>query len=152
VALSGDGRHIVSGSDDGTVAVWDLQTGARLHQLTGHQGVVTSVALSGDGRHIVSGSSDGTVAVWDLQTGARLHELTGHHSAVTSVVLSGDGRYIVSGSSDETVAVWDLQTGERPATLALDVRIVCLTWHSADRVLAVGDRIGNLYCLEYRQG
>ena len=38
VALSGDGLHIVSGSDDGTVAVWDLQTGARLHQLTGHRG------------------------------------------------------------------------------------------------------------------
>ena len=78
VALSGDGRYIVSGSDDGTVAVWDLQTGARLHELTGHHGGVRSVALSGDGRHIVSGSDDGTVAVWDLQTGARLHELTGH--------------------------------------------------------------------------
>ena len=78
VALSGDGRYIVSGSDDGTVAVWDLQTGARLHELTGHHGGVSSVALSGDGRHIVSGSDDGTVAVWDLQTGARLHELTGH--------------------------------------------------------------------------
>ena len=38
VALSGDGRYIVSGSGDRTVAVWDLQTGARLHELTGHQG------------------------------------------------------------------------------------------------------------------
>ena len=113
VALSGDGRYIVSGSRDGTVAVWDLQTGARLHELTGHQGGVTSVALSGDGRHIVSGSRDGTVAVWDLQTGARLHELTGHQDGVTSVALSGDGRYIVSGSGDGTVAVWDLQTGAR---------------------------------------
>ena len=82
VALSGDGRHIVSGSSDGTVAVWDLQTGARLHELTGHQSWVSSVALSGDGRYIVSGSGDRTVAVWDLQTGARLHELTGHHDQV----------------------------------------------------------------------
>ena len=108
--------------------------------------------MSGDGRHIVSGSEDRTVAVWDLQTGARLHELTGHHSGVTSVALSGDGRHIVSGSDDWTVAVWDLQTGARLATLALDVGIVCLRWHPADRVLVVGDRIGNLYCLEYRQG
>ena len=100
MALSGDGRHIVSGSYDGTVAVWDLQTGARLHELTGHQGGVNSVALSGDGRHIVSGSYDGTVAVWDLQTGARLHELTGHQGGVSSVALSGDGRYIVSGSDE----------------------------------------------------
>ena len=30
--------------------------------------------------------------------------------------------------------------------------IACLTWHPADRSLVVGDRVGNLYCLEYRQG
>ena len=152
VALSGDGRHIVSGSSDKTVAVWDLQTGARLHELTGHQGRVRSVALSGDGRHIVSGSSDKTVAVWDLQTGARLHQLTGHQDWVNSVALSGDGRHIVSGSDDGTVAVWDLQTGARLATLALDGAIACLRWHPADRFLVAGDVIGNLYCLEYRQG
>ena len=152
VALSGDGRYIVSGSDDGTVAVWDLQTGARLHELTGHQDQVTSVALSGDGRYIVSGSYDRTVAVWDLQTVARLHELTGHQDWVTSVALSGDGRYIVSGSDDGTVAVWDLQTGARLATVVLESGISCLRWHPADRFLVVGDRAGNLYCLECRQG
>ncbi len=126
--------------------------GARLHELTGHQGGVTSVALSGDGRHIVSGSGDRTVAVWDLQTGERLHELTGHQDGVRSVALSGDGRCIVSGSYDRTVAVWDPQSGPRLATLALDGAIVCLRWRPADRVLVVGDVIGNLYCLEYRQG
>ena len=113
---------------------------------------MSSVALSGDGRYIVSGSGDGTVAVWDLQTGARLHELTGHQGGVNSVALSGDGRHIVSGSDDGTVAVWDLQTGARLATLALDGAIACLRWHPADRFLVVGDVIGNLYCLEYRQG
>ena len=68
------------------------------------------------------------------------------------MALSGDGRYIVSGSDDGTVAVWDLQTGARLATLALDGQVTCLRWHPADRFLVVGDVIGNLYCLEYRQG
>ena len=83
---------------------------------------------------------------------ALLRVLTGHQDQVNSVALSGDGRYIVSGSDDGTVAVWDLQTGARLATLALDGAIECLTWHPADRVLVAGDVIGNLYCLEYRQG
>ena len=38
------------------MAVWDLETGTPLHQLTGHQGWVNSVAVSPDGRRIVSGS------------------------------------------------------------------------------------------------
>ena len=69
MAVSPDGRRIVSGSYDKTVAVWDLESGARLHELTGHQGGVSSVAVSPDGRRIVSGSGDKTVAVWDLESG-----------------------------------------------------------------------------------
>ena len=74
--MSPDGRRIVSGSCDRTVAVWDLETGTRLHTLAGHQGAVYSVAVSPDGRRIVSGSDDSTVAVWDLATGKRLASLT----------------------------------------------------------------------------
>ena len=49
VAVSADGRRAVSGGDDGTVRVWDLDTGAPLHTLTGHQGGVRAVAISADG-------------------------------------------------------------------------------------------------------
>ena len=63
------------------MAVWDLETGTRLHELTGHQGGVNSVAVSPDGRRIVSGSDDNTVAVWDLETGTRLR--TAHRASRT---------------------------------------------------------------------
>ena len=74
VALSGDGRFIVSGSGDGTVAVWDLQTGERLHELTGHHGGVSSVALSGDGRYIVSASD--WMGRWRCGTSRPVHGCT----------------------------------------------------------------------------
>jgi WD40 repeat protein len=60
---------IVSGSDDKTVRVWDLATGAPIGQpLTGTTDAVISVAVAQlDGRPvIVSGSDDGTVRTWDL--------------------------------------------------------------------------------------
>ena len=87
---------IVSGSDDRTVAVWDLQTGARLHELTVHKGWVTSVALSGDGRYIVSGSDDGRMAVWDLRTGARLATLA-LDGAITCLRWHPADRFLVAG-------------------------------------------------------
>ena len=68
VAFSPDGRHIVSGSRDDTIQVWDAQTGAQVgNPLQGHTSSVSSVAFSPDGRHIVSGSRDDTIQVWDAQ-------------------------------------------------------------------------------------
>jgi WD40 repeat protein len=95
------------------VAVWDLRTGERLRQLTGHRAAVNAVAVSPYDHHVVSGSDDQTVAVWDLRTGERLRQLTEHRAAVNAVAVSPYGRHVVSGSDDKTVAVWDLRTGER---------------------------------------
>jgi WD40 repeat protein len=98
MVVSPDERHIVSGSYDGTVAVWDLDSGTRLHSLQGHQESVNSVAVSPDGRHIVSGSYDGTVAVWDLESGRCLASLT-LDGPMASVAWQGVGRFVLAGDS-----------------------------------------------------
>jgi WD40 repeat protein len=109
---------IVSGSDDETVRVWDLESGEPvLGPLTGHDEAVGAVAV-GERRGrpvIVSGSDDETVRVWDLESGEPvLGPLTGHNSLVTAVaVTERDGRpVIVSGGGDQAVRVWDLESGE----------------------------------------
>ena len=117
VAVSPDGRHIVSGSGDKTLRVWELGTGRCLHTLQGHTGGVDSVAVSPDGRHIVSGSGDKTLRVWELGTGRCLHTLQGHTGGVCSVAVSPDDWHIVSGSWDNTLRVWELGTGRCLNTL-----------------------------------
>ncbi|MDG4834236.1 WD40 repeat domain-containing protein [Solwaraspora sp. WMMD1047] len=115
-----DGRHhIISASDDGTVRVWDPDTGDQLTQLTGHTGRVRAVAVlpGPDGRHhIISASDDGTVRVWNPNTGDQLAKLTRHTGPVSAVtVLPGpDGRHhIISASDDGTVRVWNPNTGDQ---------------------------------------
>ena len=56
VAISADGKRIVSGSDDQTVKVWDADKGQEILTLKGHTAMVSSVAFSADGKRIVSGS------------------------------------------------------------------------------------------------
>ncbi|QRV79031.1 WD40 repeat-like protein [Ceratobasidium sp. AG-Ba] len=115
VAISCDGRKIVSGSLDKKLYIWDADTGAQIGEaLIGHSGSVTSVAYSPDGRRIVSGSEDGTVRIWDANTGAQIGDLlVGHEDPLISVAYSLDGRYIVSGSGAGPLYVWDADIGAR---------------------------------------
>ncbi|TFK63761.1 WD40 repeat-like protein, partial [Pluteus cervinus] len=114
VAYSPDGRHVVSGSSDKTVRIWNATTGQPVGEpLQGHSDSVWSVAYSPDGRHVVSGSNDKTVRIWDATTGQPVGKpLDGHSDPVLSVAYSPDGRHVVSGSSDMSVRIWDAITGQ----------------------------------------
>jgi WD40 repeat protein len=116
MAISTDGRFIVSGSGDATVKVWSLASGDCLRTLTGHIAWVGSVAVSPDGRYIVSGSGDATIKVWSLATGECIRTLQ-ETSEVWSVAVTPDGQSIISGNLDATVKVWSLASGEGLQTL-----------------------------------
>jgi WD40 repeat protein len=118
VALVDNGRQAISGSDDGTVRVWDLATGTCTAVLAGHTSGVSSVAVDAAGRRALSaGYPDNTVQVWDLATGTCIAVLAGHTGWVTSVAVDAAGQRAVSGSKDNTVRVWDLSTGTCTAVL-----------------------------------
>jgi len=64
VAVTADGKYVISGGEDKTVRVWELATGKEVQRFTGHTDWVRSVAVTADGRYVISGSGDKTVRVW----------------------------------------------------------------------------------------
>lgn len=58
-------RHIRSGSWDGTLRLWEIQSGRTTRRFVGHAKDVLSVAFSADNRQIVSGSRDKTIKLWN---------------------------------------------------------------------------------------
>jgi WD40 repeat protein len=117
VAMTPDGRRLVSGSGDNMIRVWDVSTGACLRRMKGHEDRPTTIAISASGELAVSGGQDHTVRVWDLNKGVCLSVLKGHTDEIQTIALSDDCRWAISGSSDETVRVWDLVTNECTAVI-----------------------------------
>jgi WD40 repeat protein len=68
VAVTPDGKYVVSGSNDNTVRLWELATGQEVRRFTRHEGAVLSLAVTPDGEYVVSGSNDGHRArfTWEL--------------------------------------------------------------------------------------
>ena len=103
VAYSPDGKHIVSGSADKTVKVWDSQTGKEECTLTGHSNWVRRVQFSDDGLQIISGGSDGTVRFWDLASGQQVRQVSGREFTFVegnNASKHKAGRHILTASND----------------------------------------------------
>ncbi|MBL7490844.1 hypothetical protein I6A60_24540 [Frankia sp. AgB1.9] len=70
VALTADGRTLATGSDDGTVRLWDVSDPTRPNPLaqpfTGHGHDVRSVALTADGHTLASSTAQQGVLLWDV--------------------------------------------------------------------------------------
>jgi WD40 repeat protein len=104
-AFSPNGQLLATASRDGTIRLWEVDSGSSIPPLRGHDGWILSVAFSPDGEHLVSGSADGTAKVWDL-AGNCLFTLRGHSGMVHCVKFTLDGTSIATGGSDWTVRFW----------------------------------------------
>jgi WD40 repeat protein len=102
---------VASGSEDGTVRLWEAASGRLLATLQGHTGLVCGVAFSADGPFVASGSFDRTVKLWEAASGRLLATLQGHTGAVCGVARSADGELVASGSFDGTVKLWEVSSG-----------------------------------------
>ncbi len=118
LAISPDGKTLVSGSADNSIRLWNFATGQPLKTLTGHTSYVNAIVITPDGKTLVSGGADTTIKLWDLASGKELRTLRGHQGFVNTLDISPDGKILASGSADKTVKIWDLATGITIRTLA----------------------------------
>jgi WD40 repeat protein len=141
VAITPDGRQVVTGSNDGRFRVWNLATGGEERASTEIFGYISAVAISPDGRYVVAGG-DSDIAIWDISTGGLLHTWP-VHSRVLAVAIAPDGRHAVTGTFNGTVTVRVLPTGGVVSTFtghSEDVAAVAITPDGRLAISGGGDK------------
>ncbi|HLX53231.1 MAG TPA: WD40 repeat domain-containing protein, partial [Aquella sp.] len=99
-------EHLVSGSHDTTIKIWNIRTGKCDITLEGHTRWIWCIKILSDGR-IASGSADRTIKIWNLQTGKCDITLKGHMDFIFCIDELPDRR-IVSGSGDGIIKIWNM--------------------------------------------
>lgn len=114
VEASPDSKKAASIAWDGTVRVWNLETGDCLHRFGDFGGQMWAGAWSPDSKYLAfSQGSPGTyVFVYDIETGQEISKFEGIKHWARSIDWSRDGKYLASGASSGLVCLWDPMTGK----------------------------------------
>lgn len=121
--FSEDGRRLLTGSDDNTLKLWNVETKRTIETLKGHDGWIACCTLSPDGQWALSASHDQQVRLWNLggYEETRVlggHVLNGHSDAVLNATISRNGKHIATASRDRTARLWSAENGRELKTFA----------------------------------
>lgn len=129
LAFSPDGRRVASGDDDGSILVWNPDTGDRFHTSSGSRGKISDLAFSSNGRFVISGTTDIGVRLTAVGTSEEARMLDEHASPVLSVaparlpsvdslfasntnILADAVPFVVVGYADGSLFGWSTETAE----------------------------------------
>ncbi len=145
VAVDAQRPLAASAGLEGTLSLWDLETGRQRAAWKGHQGTVNGLALSSRQALLVSGSWDGTLAAWNLR--GKLIRRVDAGAPITAMASTEDLARIWTGHADGTLRLWNGELallGKR--RVPVNKRITALAL--AGEYLAAADSGGNLWLFD----
>jgi len=131
-AFSPNSNLVALGGQDNIVYLMDPATGAVVHKLSGHQGMVTYVIFSKDGNSLFTGSADKTVKQWNVQTKALVKSYGPLPSNIINIAVNHNTTKILAVSDDGTLRGFNVQTGAKLYELPGQANLVKLAEFSAD--------------------
>ncbi|EAZ90378.1 WD40 repeat domain-containing protein [Crocosphaera chwakensis] len=151
VAVTPDGKKLISGSCDGTIKVWDLATGNLENTLKNHSYSINILAVTTDSKKVISGSRDQTLKIWDLDTENLENTLKNHSYSINILAVTTDSKKVISGSRDQTLKIWDLDTENLENTLknhSYSINILAVTTDSKKVISGSDDKTLKIWDLK----
>lgn len=108
MAFSPDGKILAIGDSNGTLKLWEIETGNEIRELSGHSSLISDLPFSPDGRLLASTSFDGQVKIWDVANGSQIGMLEKFDSEVRGASFSPDGKQLATLNTDGPIRIWDM--------------------------------------------
>jgi len=155
--FSPDGSRIVTGSEDGTVRIWNPKTG---------ECVATSVPANSEkpgvlcmdmmDKMAIVGYEDGSVRLISLADAAFIASLPGHAGSIESVKFGAPGllpKICASAGMDGVVRVWDMDLSRERAALEHGAGVVACKWHQQKPELIISASVDrNVHVWDAKKG
>ncbi|MBS0648388.1 MAG: pentapeptide repeat-containing protein [Verrucomicrobia bacterium] len=101
LALFPDKKRFISGGEDSTIRIWDLEQGHELKRLVGHQKAVKSLVLTSHGEVCISGGEDKSIHFWKLdQIEVDSKEQPKSSATISSLLLIPEKKRVVVATND----------------------------------------------------
>ncbi|MBD1821826.1 putative DNA binding domain-containing protein [Cyanobacteria bacterium FACHB-DQ100] len=105
-------EKLVSVSSDGTLNIWDLNSGNLLKTWHIDNEQISILSITPDSKKIIIISDDFALQVWDISTGNLIFSLEGHQAEINAIAFTPSSEKIISASDDKALRVWSLTDGE----------------------------------------
>jgi WD40 repeat protein len=115
IDISRDGKVMVTGHTDSSIAIFDLQKRRELHNFFVRDAATMAVRFSPDCTLLATAHYDKSIYLWEVASAKRLGVLSRHREAVTSLAFAGDGGMLASGGEDRDIFLWSANSFHAPA-------------------------------------
>jgi WD40 repeat protein len=149
MVFSPDSETLVTGSTDGAVHVWDMETFSPTELAVQGGNVVWSLDYAQGSDNVVFAFADGTISVWDIQLQQERFTLRESVLTPSAAMFVNSGQQVIVGFDDGSMRIYNTASGDvEKSTPSTDERITTLSTMSNKYDILVGYETGAIRVLE----
>ena len=143
IAWANDGRRLASPSRDGTVRIWDTETGLAFLEIPAAPNLwVTDAAWSPTGKLLATSSGDKRIRIWDVVRGSRVRIRKGRKIRIdgTALAWSPDGGLLAVSDPGGGFSFWETVGWTKVRSVRQPSEVICFAWSPDGELLATARR------------